>query len=251
LALIAVYPLVIGMAGWGQTGLPGPALTHSAKGLLLACGRELSVFGIVFGLAWLASRASREDLLWRWRGGIWPVPLGIGYSIAIRLALGIIVLSVAGALIAIRLTTVQDLEDFMTENRPDVEALVDVSALRRDPLYLWLNLTLVSFVVAGLREKLWRAAFLAGLRTLWPRCFGSRGGQIAAVALGAVVFGFGHIVQGPVAVCATGLLGFGLGVIMVLHRSIWPAVIAHGMFDATSLALLPWVMDLLQRLRPA
>jgi len=45
--------------------------------------------------------------------------------------------------------------------------------------------------------------------------------------------------QGPVAVGLTTLLGFGLGVIMVLHRSIWPAVIAHGMFDATSLALLP------------
>jgi hypothetical protein len=34
---------------------------------------------------------------------------------------------------------------------------------------------------------------------------------------------------------------------MVLHRSIWPAVIAHGMFDATSMALLPWAMD---HLRP-
>jgi len=41
----------------------------------------------------------------------------------------------------------------------------------------------------------------------------------------------------------TTLLGFGLGVIMVLHRSIWPAVIAHGMFDATSLALLPWLVE--------
>ncbi|MBM3841498.1 MAG: CPBP family intramembrane metalloprotease [Verrucomicrobia bacterium] len=48
-----------------------------------------------------------------------------------------------------------------------------------------------------------------------------------------------HSMQGPVAVGLTTLLGFGLGVIMVLHRSIWPAVIAHGMFDATSLALLP------------
>jgi membrane protease YdiL (CAAX protease family) len=41
----------------------------------------------------------------------------------------------------------------------------------------------------------------------------------------------------------TGLLGFGLGAIMVFHRSIWPAVIAHGMFNATSLALIPWVLE--------
>jgi hypothetical protein len=34
-----------------------------------------------------------------------------------------------------------------------------------------------------------------------------------------------------------------------LHRSIWPAVIAHGMFDATSLALLPWVTELLEEMR--
>jgi len=32
---------------------------------------------------------------------------------------------------------------------------------------------------------------------------------------------------------------------MVLHRSIWPAVIAHGAFDATTFALLPFIVDLL------
>jgi hypothetical protein len=29
---------------------------------------------------------------------------------------------------------------------------------------------------------------------------------------------------------------------MVFHRSIWPAVIAHGAFNATSMALIPWVL---------
>jgi membrane protease YdiL (CAAX protease family) len=37
----------------------------------------------------------------------------------------------------------------------------------------------------------------------------------------------------------TAVLGFALGLIIVFHRSIWPAVLAHGMFDATTLALLP------------
>jgi hypothetical protein len=55
--------------------------------------------------------------------------------------------------------------------------------------------------------------------------------------------------MGPVAVCLAGLLGLGLGVIMVLHRSIWPAVIAHGAFDATSMALIPWAMERLQQAR--
>jgi hypothetical protein len=37
--------------------------------------------------------------------------------------------------------------------------------------------------------------------------------------------------------------------IMVLHKSIWPAVIAHGLFDATTMAMLPWSMEKLQHLR--
>ena len=32
------------------------------------------------------------------------------------------------------------------------------------------------------------------------------------------------------------IVGFLLGVIMSLHRSVWPSVVAHGLFDAASLA---------------
>ena len=249
LVVIGIYPLLIGLIGWGRAGAHAPVLSGTSRVLLLVCAVELLIFGLVFGLAWMASRASRDDLLLRWRGGFWPVPLGIGYSIALRLALGIVVTGVAAVLLATRVVTPQSFQEFVVVNRPLVEAVVDVSAMRRDPLYFWLTLTLVSFVVAGLREELWRSAFLAGLRVLWPRQFGSRAGQIAAVGLVAVVFGLGHLTQGPIAVCLTALLGFGLGVIMVLHRSIWPAVMAHGMFDATSLALVPWVLEKLQQLR--
>jgi membrane protease YdiL (CAAX protease family) len=64
-----------------------------------------------------------------------------------------------------------------------------------------------------------------------------------------IVFGFGHLGMGLIAVLFAGLIGFGLGLIMVSHRSIWPVVIAHGMFDATSLALLPWVAEKLQEIQ--
>ena len=59
--------------------------------------------------------------------------------------------------------------------------------------FFWLTLTLVSFVVAGVREEMWRGGTLAGLRALWPRAFGSLGGQIAAVTLIAVIFDAGHL----------------------------------------------------------
>jgi membrane protease YdiL (CAAX protease family) len=206
------------------------------------------VFGIFFGLAWLASRASPDDLLLRrGRGGVWTIPLGFAYSIALRFVVGVIMILVGLVLVGLRLSTAQELQRFLTANRPDVETVVDVSALRQDPIYFWLSLTLVSFIVAGLREELWRSALLAALRRLWPRRFGSRIGQVVAVGLAAVAFGLGHLPQGTIAVGATAVLGFALGVIMVLHRSIWPAVLAHGFFDATSLALLPWAMDLLHK----
>ena len=42
------------------------------------------------------------------------------------------------------------------------------------------------------------------------------------------------------------VVGFLLGVIMTVHRSVWPSVVAHGLFDAASLAALPFVMPYIQ-----
>jgi len=246
LLLIAAYPLIIGVIGLGSGEEHGPALSSGAKGLLLACAVQMVFFGVVIGLAWLASRASCDDLLLRWRGGFWPVPLGIGYSVALRLMVGLVAVGIGAVLILTGAVSMAGLEKFTMANRPDVEAVVDVSAMRHDPLYFWLTLTLVSFVVAGFREELWRATLLAGLRKLWPGCFESRLGQVGAAAVAAVIFGLGHLPQGILAAAMTGLLGFGLGLIMVFHRSIWPAVVAHGMFDAASLALIPWALEMLQ-----
>lgn len=251
LGLVSAYILVVGVAGREQreARTQMPALSHTAGGLLVVCGLELLIFAAGLGLALMASRASRDDLLWRWRQGFWPVPLGIGYSIAIRFAVGIIVMVTVMALMATHAVTAPSLQRFLAAKGPSLEAIVDISAMRQSPLYFWLTLTVVSFLVAGLREELWRSAFLAGLRALWPQHFGSRAGQVAAVAVAAILFGFGHLGLGLVNVLVAGLLGFGLGLVMVFHRSIWPAVIAHGMFDATSLALLPWVAEKLPEIQ--
>ena len=245
LVLISAYILLVGVLGKARSEAREhfPVLSHTARGLLLVCAIELLVFGFVLGLALIASRASRDDLLLRWRHGFWPVPLGIGYSVAIRLAIGIIMMAAGIALIVTHMMTPQSIRVFFAANRPDVEAIVNITAMRENPLYFWLTLTVVSFVVAGLREELWRSAFLAGLRSLWPQHFGTRTGRIAAVVIAAIMFGFAHLGMGLLAVLLAGLIGLGLGLIMVFHRSIWPAVIAHGMFDATSLALLPWIAE--------
>lgn len=248
LVLITFYLLALAAIGLTRKKSNHPALSHTASGLLLVCLLELVSFGFVFGMACLASRPSLDDLLLRWRGKAIPVLLGMGYSVALRLALGILTAFMAVFLLASHLMTTNSLRDFFEKNRPGIESMVDVQALRQNPAYLWLTLTVVSFVVAGLREELWRSAFLAGMRRLWPGLFGSRWGQVWAVLIAAIIFGAAHLSMGILAALMAGVLGLCLGLIMVFHRSIWPAVLAHGFFDATSMALIPWAMDLMNQL---
>ena len=240
LLLLSAYVLVVGLMGLNQSEHQAPMLPVTSRGLLMIAGVELIVFGIVFGLAWLAARPSRDDLLLRWRGGFSIVALGLGYSIALRAALALVIFTVGTALVASGTMSLDSLKEFFRANQPRIDAMVDASAVR-NPVYFFLLLTVISFVVAGLREELWRSAFLAGFRALAPKVFGSVKGQFAAVGVAAIVFGVGHLAMGPLAAFMAGLLGFGLGTIMVLHRSIWPAVIAHGFFDATTFLLLRWI----------
>jgi membrane protease YdiL (CAAX protease family) len=248
LAIMASLPLVAGFAGSASRG-KGPALTHTARGLLIVCGFELLFVGIPFGLAWLASRATKDDLLLRWRPGFLVLPLGALYSVGIRIAVAIVMAIVAMIAIISSGASPAQVQTFVQTNRPQVEKLIDVHAMSESPAYYWLSVIVVSFVVGGLREEWWRSSFLAGLRSLWPRTFGSNGGAIAGAGIAALFFGVGHIPQGLLAAGMITVVGFLLGLIMVLHRSIWPSVVAHGFFDAATMALLPWLMRYMQELQ--
>lgn len=226
----------------------GPVLTSSVGGLLFVSALEVFIFAIVFTLGCFASSASRADLLlgrfrWSW------LPLGIAYSVALRIVVGLLAALVISLLLKSHLSNAGSVSEFMSSNRPDVERMVDVGAMRNNPTYHWLTITLISFVVAGLREELWRIGTLAALRALWPGLFGSRGGQVAGVIVIALFFGAAHYPMGFFAACLAGLLGLFLGGIMLMHQSIWPAVIAHGFFDATSMALLPYALETIRPLQ--
>jgi membrane protease YdiL (CAAX protease family) len=244
LLVIGAYP-ALGLFFRATSGrvAQGPALSGNVRGLLVVSAAEIIVFSIFFAVACLISRASREQLMLRWRPGWWVVPLGIGYSIALRIGLIVIAVAVMAVVAATQTVTPEKVQEYVSANRPDVEALVSVPAMRSNPAYYWLTLTLVSFVVAGVREEMWRAGTLAAMRALWPRTFGSTLGQCLAIALIAVAFGAMHLRMGVLAAVGAGVLGLMLGIIIVLHKSIWPAVIAHGLFDATTLALLPWWIE--------
>jgi membrane protease YdiL (CAAX protease family) len=248
LAIMAALPVLAGLLGASSHGR-GPALTNNARGLLLVCGIEVLIFGTVFGVTWLISRASRDDLLLRWRPGFWVVPLGALYSVAIRVAVGILLVLVAVIVVICARPSRVAMQQFSEAHRPQVETLVDLQALSNDPVYFWLAVIVVSLVMGGLREELWRSSFLAGLRSLWPRVFGSSGGGIAGAAIAALFFGAGHLPQGMLAVAMVTIVGFLLGVIMTLHRSVWPSVVAHGLFDSASIAMIPWAMRHFQELQ--
>jgi membrane protease YdiL (CAAX protease family) len=249
LIVLGGFPLLglIGRLASGHASR-GPFLSGRVAGLLFVCAIEFLVFSIIFLAAWLASRASREELMLTWRPGWWVLPLGAAYSLALRLGLGLVAVAVIMVVAASHVTTPEKIQEYVKVNRPDVESMVSVPALRQDPAYYWLTLTLVSFVVAGLREEMWRSGTLAAMRALWPRAFGSRAGQCAAMALIAIAFGAMHLRMGVIAAIGAGVLGLMLGLIIVLHKSIWPAVIAHGFFDAATFALLPWWIEQTQRL---
>lgn len=218
-----------------------PALRSDTRGLLFVAAFNLSIFAVVFFLGWLASRATSEELFLPWRPGWWVVPLGVLYSVAIRVGLALIGFCVILFFVLTKLANADSVQNLVLQNRPKFDRMVDLSALETNRVYYWLTITLISFVVGGLREELWRAGTLAGMRAIWPRAFASRTGEVVAIVLIAIGFGAAHLTMGMIAAVAAGILGVFLGLILLVHRSIWPAVIAHGLFDATSFALLPLV----------
>ncbi len=235
LLLIGLYPVFVSLLGKlrPERAGSGPALPSSVRGLILYSGLELGVFGIFWLLGWAFSRATKDELLLRWRGGLKPILQGFGYAFALRLGLVLIIAFVAGLVLTATGMSAKDFEQFFKQNQPQTDSLFSKTALA-NPLYLLAMTTILSFVVAGLREELWRTASLAALRHILPDRWSETHRWIWAIAISSVVFGLGHIYQGGIGVIVTAILGAGLGAVTWRHRSIWPSVFAHGFIDATS-----------------
>lgn len=243
LLLLGTYPLLIGIVlpelarRWGKLPVePEAILPKDIPGLLWMSAENLLLFGVLFGVAWLLVRPTVDDLHARWPRGWKPWAWSVAHSVGLRLlAAGATLGSIAVLYVFYRVSgqDPQSLENL----RPKIENLITPEVLR-DPLYLLVVMTLVSFVVAGLREELWRMACLRFGATLLPAKWRNWKGEACVVVLLALVFGLGHWPQGPAGVLLTTTIGLGLGAILVFHRSLWIAVLAHGFFDATSFLFL-------------
>jgi hypothetical protein len=104
LILVTFYIIGLAVVGLARNKPDQPALSHTARGLLLVCTVELLSFGFVFGMAWLASRASVDDLLLRWRTNVMPVLLGAAYSVGLRIVVGLVTALVSVLLSSVRQT---------------------------------------------------------------------------------------------------------------------------------------------------
>lgn len=234
LILLGAYPLVLGVVPQMMGGMQEETLLpEETVRLLAAMGFELGAFALIFAAAWFASRATAGELMLHWHKESRQVLRGFVYSILLRLGIAAILV-----IIAILAALTGGLRGSLEKLRPRTEAVVDPSVLVDDPVYFLLTLTVVSFLVGGLREELWRAGMVAGMRAVFPKHWRGFFGDIVAITVAAVIFGLGHLPQGWGGAAVTALLGFGLGMIMVRHHSIWEAVFAHGFFNATSFLLL-------------
>lgn len=248
--ILGGYPMWLGLLSLAVVGdgSESPALGSRWGDVLIRGSEGLITFGLFYWVAWLLVRFSWGDIGGKWathtqnrvRLFLLSIPRGLGYSLLLRIGLGMMMMGIFFILYLLRVVKEEDVAGMV----PEVDKLVDLQSLANDPVYLVLNLTFVSFIVAGFREELWRALSFHLLQRLCPGWIHSKSGRVGMVLFVAIIFGIGHLPQGATGVLLTTILGIGLGLIQLYHRSFWEAVMAHGFFDATSFALIAAFPDL-------
>lgn len=98
---------------------------------------------------------------------------------------------------------------------------------------------LFSLFVGLHEEALFRGFLLSRLRAI---C----GSTVAAVILTSILFGLPHIYQGTSGVFQTAAVGLVLAIITAYTRTLWPAILAHALFNTIGLTLIPWLMRVLE-----
>ncbi len=94
----------------------------------------------------------------------------------------------------------------------------------------------------GIHEEVFfRGFLLSRLRTV---C----GSNVAAIILTSVVFGSLHFYQGLAGIFQTAAVGLVLAIVTTYARTLWPAIIAHALFDTIGLTLAGPLSDMLEDL---
>src|SRR5690606_33622836 len=108
LGILALYVIVPAVIGAGRTVGDASVLPSSVAAVFVLCAWELTLFALAFSVAGVLARFRTDDLRLRWRGGWWVLPRSIGWSLALRLGVGVIL---AGCLVIYRFVSGASLED--------------------------------------------------------------------------------------------------------------------------------------------
>ena len=82
-------------------------------------------------------------------------------------------------------------------------------------------------ITAAVCEEILYRGFLFSFLRAWS-------GIIAAVVISSIVFGFAHLYQGYRHAPRTALVGLFLAVVVLLSKSLWPAILIHAAIDFSS-----------------
>lgn len=245
--VIGSFPLVSTLVGGIRpiSASDGPALPESTAKLFTFGLLELAIFAVFFGIAWIIAQPNSDQLRLPWRNESQPLKWGLIYFAILRLGPIFLAMFVLIAVTGVALLAgikPEQLSHAMQEyQRQNVhpERMVSSQMLNKNPVYLLTVVTFISFVVAALREELWRTFTLTAADHVLPERWTPRRRMVTALILTSVVFGMGHYaIQGILGVVITTVLGLLLGFAILHRKSIWPAVIAHGLFDASTFLIL-------------
>lgn len=111
---------------------------------------------------------------------------------------------------------------------------------------LWQILPLALFV--GFYEEIVFRGFLLGrLHVLFGSADRRVRTSVVAVALSSALFALGHAYQGALGVVQTFVAGASLATLVLVTRSLWPAIVAHAAIDAFGLVAVRFLVPVAQR----
>jgi membrane protease YdiL (CAAX protease family) len=213
-----LYALVLhsGFVGMHQPTFEVPDLRESLAHLLIFV---FGFGGLLVMLLYLVCGQRLSDL--NLRPGRWLIDLRSGVMLA-------------GALLAYQFAFSMLTAQLGYNEVPEANLAI-ARELSDDPwlLALWLGPTV--WLQAGLFEELSRSFMLSRLWQVWS---GPAGKWLVLIG-SSLLFGLGHLYQGPLGVFGTALIGFILGWHYLVRGRLLPLIIAHGLYDtAVILALV-------------
>jgi membrane protease YdiL (CAAX protease family) len=128
------------------------------------------------------------------------------------------------------------IEPFLGELTGDIPDVSNFRPLIGNLTQLFLFLVISWSFAAFFEEMIYRGYFMHRFSDLFKR---SNAGWIIGMILANMLFGFGHMYQGPSGMIATGISGLVFsGLYFASGKNLWAAIIAHGIYDTIGFLMI-------------